>query len=296
MSELDAYLERFGAQVRGAKPPRRRGQLAAGTLLVVAVAVLGAVLALGPGGGTQPVDAVAAARRALDPRGVILHMRIRTDAPPGVSGIQQAYQETWTAQAPERWRLKQWWVGGPAQEQAAYAGGELSWLRAGTLTVRQGYKDDTPQSRLPNMLTQGAEPDTDLRGMLASGAVQDRGEVQSGGRTVRRLVRTSRHVDTVIDVDPATFAPVGGSTTTKFGNRGPAMTSTFVVEAFERLPITPQNEARLRIVVPEGTKRVVHSSADVRRFEREYREWRKRCRERKDGRSACPGTPPRLDG
>jgi hypothetical protein len=34
-----------------------------------------AVLLIGPGGGTRPVGAIAAARQALDPKGVILHFR-----------------------------------------------------------------------------------------------------------------------------------------------------------------------------------------------------------------------------
>jgi hypothetical protein len=302
MSELDRYLERFGEQVHNAQPPRSRRGLALGALVAIAGAVIVATLLIGPGGSGRPVDAVAAARQALDPAGVILHMRVRVDAGPEVRGIQQSFQETWTAQDPQRWRLEQWNLGEKGEEvhrsEFAYAEGEQSQFEGSTLTIRQGYRDNTPQTRLPTLFSQtGDDPDADLRSLLTSGKLADAGEQQVGGRTVRRLVRDDGLRRFVIDVDPETFAPVGGKMTFRrpAGTRIPTMTQTFTVEAFERLPITPENETLLRISAPAGTRTVVHTAADMRRFEREYRRWRKRCTREKGGVSRCPGPPPSLD-
>ena len=74
------------------------------------------------------------------------------------------------------------------------------------------------------------------------------------------------------------------------------MTLPFVVEAFERLPITAETEKLLRIIPPAGTKTTVYTAADMRRFEREYRRWRKHCRKVKKNSWAVPWTPPTLKG
>ncbi len=303
MTDLERYLDDFGDRLHAAKPPPRRRGLALGGALALATAVIVAVLLLAPsgGGGSRPgpVDAIAAARKALDPAGVILHMRIRTDLTGG--GIKQAFQETWTAQDPQRWRLRQWNVGGPRMNRGpsemAYGGGEQSSYEKRRLSIRQGFKDDTPQTRLPNFFSQqGGDPDTDLRALLASGKLKDEGEKQVEGRTVRRLTSDDGLRSMVFDVDPVSFAPLGGSMTYRgrAGTKIPTMTLPFVVEAFERLPITAETEKLLRVIPPAGTKKTVYTAADMRRFQREYREWRKHCRKVKKNSWTCPGTPPTL--
>src|SRR5262249_39674639 len=115
MSELDRLMDEFGAQLsragaprrgrRRSAPPsgtpagdaprrgrwstpsgtpasglwRRRGAAALGVAL--AALVVAAALLIAPGGTSRPgaVDAVAAVRRALDPAGVILHVRVRIE-------------------------------------------------------------------------------------------------------------------------------------------------------------------------------------------------------------------------
>jgi hypothetical protein len=305
MTDLDRYLDGFGARLREAKPPpRKRRGLALGGALGVATAVVVALLLLAPSGGggarPGPVDAIAAARKALDPAGVILHMRVRTELPG--NGIRTSFEETWSAQDPQRWRLKQWSLGDPgfgSKSEMAYGGGEQSSYERGRLTIRQGFQDDTPQTRLPTIFSQrGGDPDSDLRVLLTSGKLKDAGEQQSGGRTVRRLTKDDGLRSIVFDVDPVSFAPLGGTMTfrTPPRTRIPAMTLTFVVEAFERLPITPESEKLLVIRPAAGTNTTVYTAADMRRFEREYRAWRKKCRKAGKRRLVCPGSPPALGG
>jgi hypothetical protein len=302
MTDLDTYFDGFGAALHAAKPPpRRRRGFVLGGALAVATAVVVALLLLAPSGGggarPGPVDAIAAARKALDPTGVILHMRLRIDAP---DGRTRSFQETWSAQEPQRWRLRWWNEGGAPLHrgpgETAYGDGEQSQYHRRRLTIRQGYEDNTPQTRLPTIFSQkGGDPDSDLRALLTSGKLTDEGEQQSGGRTVRRLTKDDGLRKMVFDVDPVTFVPLGGSMTLRPPNsRFPATTNAFVVEAFERLPITAETEKLLKITPPAGTKTTVYTAADRRRFKREYEAWRKKCRKGKNHRLVCPGAPPTL--
>jgi hypothetical protein len=304
MSDLDRYFDGFGARLREAEPPpRKRRGLALGGGLALATAVVVALLLLAPSGGggarPGPVDAIAAASKALDPAGVILHMRIRTDLP---DGRTRSFQERWSAQDPQRWRLRSFNQGGAplhrGPEEWAYGGGERSYYKGHRLQIERGFQDDTPQTRLPTIFSQsGGDPDSDLRALLTSGKLRDEGEQQAGGRTVRRLVGEDGLRRMVFDVDPVTFVPLGGSMTLRPPTaRQQTMTATFVVEVFERLPITPESEKLLQLTPPDGTKTTVYSAADMRRFEREYRAWRKQCRKGRNHRPACPGSPPSRTG
>jgi hypothetical protein len=305
MTDLESYLDRFGARLHDAKPPRRRRRgFALGGALAVATAAVVAVLLLAPGGSSRPVgpvDAIAAARRALDPNGVILHFRIRTDHPG--NGITTTYAETWSAQDPQRWRLKSWNTDGPKMNrsaESAYARGERRDYSNKKLVITTGYEDYTPQTRLPTIFSQnGNDPDSDLRALLMSGKLKDQGEQQVGGRTVRRLSRDDGVRSMVVDVDPQTFVPLGGSISLRVpGNRKiPEHTMTFTVETFERLPISPDTEKLLTFTAPAGTRTVTRTAADIRRFQREYRKWRKTCKQRKkDNRLICPTPMPKLKG
>jgi hypothetical protein len=270
------------------------------TLAIVSAAVV-AVLLIGPGGGSRPVDAVAATRQVLNPAGVILHFRIRTDIPG--SGITTAYQETWSAQDPQRWRIKSSNLQGSKvtnAEESSYGGGEQRSYDRRKLVITTGYKDYTPQTRMPNFFSQtGNDPDADLRSLLMAGKLTDQGEQQAGGRTVRRLSRDDGVRKLVVDVDPQTFVPLGGTTTFRWPNRPkiPVYTDTFTVESFERLAITPENEKLLTFAPPPGTTTVTRTAADLRRYQREYRKWRKTCKQRKkDNRLICPTPIPKLKG
>ncbi len=78
--------------------------------------------------------------------------------------------------------------------------------------------------------------------MLASGKLKDAGSAQSNGRTVRRLKSSDRYRVLTYDVDPTTFAPVGGSITIKFRHDSNTDATTFVVETYERIPIDAADE------------------------------------------------------
>jgi hypothetical protein len=247
------------------------------------------------------VDAIAAARKALDPNGVILHFRIRTVFPD--SRRQVSYDETWSAQDPQRWRSKSWVLPGPKHDrptEAAYGGGESRWFDAKKLVITTGYHDYTPQTRMPTIFSQtGNDPDADLRAQLVSGKFKDEGEQQAGGRTVRRLSRDDGVRKLVVDVDPQTFVPVGGTQSYRQPGKplSSAMTSTFAVEAFERLPISAETEKQLTFTAPAGTRVVTRTAADIRRYRREYRKWRKTCRlVGKRHLLTCPTKAPKLRG
>jgi hypothetical protein len=240
MSDLDRYIERFGAQVHAAEPPRRRRELAA---VAVAALVAAAVLIIAPGGGTRPVDAIAAARAALEADGQILYMKVRLQLDPGVGIAPGAkiehVNEQWSQSNPKRWRYRGTRTDGSWAEFAYVDGAATNYdsdtNRGRTIT---GYEDTDPQARAPGLfgVRGGNDPDADLRAMLAAGRLEDTGLVQAHDRTVRRLEGGDRHRSWIYDVDPETFAPVGGAMTLHHP-KAPVHTTRFVVEAYERIPL-----------------------------------------------------------
>ena len=301
--EPHEILAELGRELRRARPPRRRRgrRLALGASVAIASAIAFAVAVLAPGGGTRPVDAIAAARQAVNPVGVVLHYRIRTDIPG--EGIDRAYEETWSAQDPQRWRMKSSNLMGAKVTYAgesSYGGGVARNYSNGRLVVTTGYKDYTPQTRLPTIFSQnGGDPDADLRSLLTAGKLIDQGEMQAGGRTVRRLVRDDGLRRLVFDVDPQTFVPLGGSMTyrTPGKTKIPAHTLNYTVEVFERLAISPETEQLLTFTPPAGTRTVTRTAADIHRWAREHRAWRKRCKVAgRNHRLRCPTAEPKLRG
>jgi hypothetical protein len=131
--------------------------------------------------------------------------------------------------------------------------------------------------------------------------LRDAGEIDAGGRTVRRLVsvitehgRLARTL--TYDVDPVTFAPVQGSIVwfAKDGRRA-APPFRFTVERYERLPITAESEKLLAITPNADTTVIRRTDADRRRLHEAMRKWRAQCVTRKNGRLKCPSPPPRLE-
>ena len=80
--------------------------------------------------------------------------------------------------------------------------------------------------------------------MLESGKLTDQGEVESGGRSVRRLAGEVSGEPLTYDVDPATFAPVAGA-----HGKG-----SFTVERYEKLPLTDETAELLTLTPPAGAK------------------------------------------
>jgi hypothetical protein len=228
---------------------------------------------------------------------VIRHELPPDDEPPAPPSVT----EHWTAVDPPRWRFIQelphpdegrgvsfdaeGFIYG--RQEIAYADGvQRSFLaQRNRLRVQEGFGDEAPAPQAPGFFgIIGGDPQADLRAMLARGELTDTGERQVGGRTVRRLVSEDRTL--VYDVDPETFAPVQGS----FGV-GEAR-SRFVVERYERIPITPQNAKLLTIETNRDTEVTVRTAEDLRRRQEATREWRERCVENASGDQTCPGVPP----
>jgi hypothetical protein len=212
-----------------------------------------------------PVDAVAKARAALVvPPGQMLHMRIRMER----GALGEGVDEVWAATDPPRWRHVST---SPQQTMTfAFGAGVSSYYDAKANRLRKitGYADDSPQAKLRTLLGVGnGSPDEDLRAALERGELVDAGEQQVDGRTGRRLESKDKDSPKTIivltyDVDPKTFAPVGGSRTYYLPPKKPGgprrmvgkpsdSTFRFKVELYERVPI---DEAQFAVKTNPKTK------------------------------------------
>jgi hypothetical protein len=314
--ELERYLDDFGGRLRAVRTdpaaagPRRR-RLAVGVTAAVAAAVAAVVLLVGSGGGVgDRLDIVAEARAALSPPGEIVHMVIRHELPyddgPAASS---SVTERWTAVDPPRWRFIQE-LPHPEEgrgrffdaegsyygrQEFAYADGVQRWFIAqrNRLRIQGGFSGDGPAAQAPGFCGAGGDPQADLRAMLDRGEVTDAGERQIGGRTVRRLVSEDRTL--VYDVDPDTFAPVQWSLSLFVGRGVPETRSStvrFVVERYERIPITPESAELLTITTDADTEVTVRTAEDLRRRQEAMRGPSKRRDEQASEDKGCPGLPP----
>lgn len=247
MSALDRHLDTFGRQLTRTRPPAPRRALALGGTGAIATAAIAATLLLS--GGPAPVDALAAARAALTvQQDELVAIRVRVDMPG-----QSATVEQWSTESPRRWRSVR--VINGNRMEAAFADGAQSWLTGDTLRVQTGVREDINLATLPVPLGfDGRSADTSIRDLLAQGALTDQGEVESGGRTVRRLVGDG----VVYDVDPATFVPLQGSIDI------PGVSLKFTVERYEKLPLDAETAKLLTITPPPGTKTIVQTSEEAR--------------------------------
>lgn len=309
----DRYLDDFGARLQAAvsaRPRRPRRRLALGSLIATAAVAAALVLVLPGSPAGRPLDVVAEARAALAPPGEIVYLRITTSwsADPGGTAPPPSTTEQWTAADPPRWRLVQTLprdhrngtvsdgdgrriVG---RQEFAYAAGRQSDYRVelNRLLINTGYSEHGAAAKRPGPL--GGDPATELRAMLTHGKVTDAGLVDTGGRTVRRLISESSGSGGparrfTYDVDPDTFAPVRGVLRLRFGfpagTRSPVvLTSTFTVDRYERLPINAQTAKLLTIATNARTK-VTVVTAEARR--RLLRERTKGCRRTADGDRVC---------
>lgn len=245
MSELDRYLDRLGDQLAGARPRRsRRPLVALPALAAIAVAIVAATLVFGPGGQQRPVNALAAARAALETNGEILHIKVRIALDPSVKIAPGATiaetNEQWSQSDPKRWRFRETRTNGSWAE-FAYADGTSTDYTSDTNRRRDisGYRDTDPQARSFGIygLGRGKDPDADLKTMLATGKVKDVGVLQAHGRTVRRLTGGDELRAWVYDVDPDTFAPVSiAMTLYRPGGISEGTTHLFI-EVYEWLPL-----------------------------------------------------------
>lgn len=316
----DRYLDDFGARLHAAASgrvsasrPRRR--LALGALIATAAVAVAFVLVLAGSPAGRPLDVVAEARAALAPPGEIVYLRITTSSsavgPGGTKGTKppSSTTEQWTAADPPRWRLVQTIPrdrrNGTAsdgdgrrivgRQEFAYAAGRQSDYRVelNRLVVNTGYSDHGSAARLSGPL--GGDPATELRAMLTHGKVTDAGLVETGGRTVRRLISESSGSEGptrrfTYDVNPDTFAPVRGVLRLRFGfpagTRSPVvLTSTFTVDRYDRLPVNAQTTKLLTIATDSRTKTTIITPEARRRL---LRERTKGCRRAAEGGRICP--------
>ena len=300
MNDSERFFDDFGARLGAAAQatPRRerRRRTLAGTLAVACLLAVALLVAASSGPGGRRLDAVAAARAALAPHGAVVHLRLTTTIP-SAKVMATRTTEQWTATDPPRWRLVQtvpratpgYRVLGSdgrrvvGREELAYGGGRASTYEVanGLLTIQEGFADDGPAAQPPSLLR--GDPATDLRTMLAAGRVVDAGLVRAHGRTVRRLTTRSAthgatHTELTYDVDPETFAPVGGSL--RFVGRlqrlrpgspprTTGFTTSFRVDAYERLPLDARTAKLLEIAPARGARVVVVSREERLRGQRE---------------------------
>ncbi len=326
--ELDRYIDDFGRRLDGAasarsRPRAPRVRLAGGVLAGAAAAAAVAVALVTSG---ERLDPVAEAQAALAAPGEIVHMRITSTfvAPQAGSVPPPQTTEQWSAPDPPRWRFVQTLPprragqGGVGDAHGPITGRmELSYAHGvqrsyivdrDTLTVNRGFSDTGPAAHVPSPLGPGSgDLQTDLRAMLAGGDVSDAGEVQVGGRTLRRLVsvdppraakrRSGLGRRLVYDVDPQTFAPVQATLTLTVPSRPHALrlVSRMHVDVYERIPLTPATAGLLRIQTTPRTKVVVNTAAERRARELRFR---KSCHKRKSGVLVCKAPaglrPPKL--
>lgn len=161
--------------------------------------------------------------------------------------------------------------------QYAYANGRTRTLNPArdTITVfpysKYAAKNPAPDTPLRSLGGGGVDPASQLRDALTNGNVVDEGEQNVGGRTVRRLVSTKER--TVVehghhgltfrvrqrtrltyDVDPKTFTPVDGEASYGPVDHFPKYTERFRITTYERIPLTTQTAALLKIPVDPKTR------------------------------------------
>jgi hypothetical protein len=261
----DQLMDGFGAQLARAgermtvRHARRRlltlGGLAASGALAAVLVLLGV-----GGGGGGSLDVLAQARAALAPPREIVHLVV-TSSLVGRAHGRPLTTEQWSATDPPRWRI----AVDDGRQQMAYAhGAQRVYFRPrNTLSIYRGYSDRGVPSKAPGMFSN--DPVAGLRAMLAAGKLRDTGEATVDGRTVRRLVGEMRIPEgrgalvqrTTYDVDPRTFAPLGGTLEFDLA-RGHRVTMRFHVDRYERLPLTAENAKLLTIRTNAATKVTVH--------------------------------------
>ena len=270
----DRLLEDFGrhlqeAEARAGSGQRRRGRVAAGTVVLAGMAA-GTLMLTGAGGGGR-LDIVAQAKAALAPAGHVVHlvttshMEMRGGSEAEIVGPEAEegtprITERWSTSQPTRWRVASTVpIGtstGPVQR--SYGGGtEESYIPSlNTLDITSGVSED---SLLATSGPLGTDPVARIRSMLEAGQLHDAGSGTVNGHAIRRLVgeELSRapgfaHPPWPVeyDVDPETYAPVR-FTVEEVGMsfRGNAGTPTLVVDvnAYEALPLNETTTALLTI-------------------------------------------------
>lgn len=284
----DRLLEDFGrhlqeAEARAGGGQRRRGRVAASTVVLAGIAA-GTLMLTGAGSGGR-LDIVAQAKAALAPAGHVVHlvttshMEMRGGSEAEIVGPEAEegtprVTERWSASQPTRWRVASTVPIVTAQGtstrsvQRSYGGGteELYIPSLNTLDVTTGVSEGGSRASLYGGPLD-ADPVAGIRSMLEARQLHDAGSGTIDRHAVRRLVgeELSRpqgfaHSPWPIeyDVDPTTYAPVR-FTVEEVGMsfRGNAGTPTLVVDvnAYEALPLN-ETTTTLLTIQPTGSPTV----------------------------------------
>jgi hypothetical protein len=255
------------------RPRRRYALVPAAGLLAALIAVVAGLELRG-----SSVDVVAEAREALGGSSGIVHIVVRDQHfnPDGTQvqasslhdrrgrriGTVTDRKEIWWTQNPTRIhtretaRLRD---GGLAPIDSDYADGVVRQLRFdGKLQSErvppeaQRAIEDTDASS--GLTLPGRDPLPVIRRLLADGELKPAGTTKVGDRTVQRLVGSQPSPDAMTPgvkveylVDAKTYAPVQVTTRATLRDGRPAGGSKLTFITYERLPLTPKNEATLRI-------------------------------------------------
>ncbi len=283
---FDRRLDDFGARLSAASAVHAAGRRRARRSLTLAggcAVAVAAVVAVVLSGGGGRLDAVAEARAALTPGGDILYMKSTTRVIDNNAHGGSAPQTTeqWSAVGPPRWRISQdvpRRAGRPpvkGHHENSYEHGTTRTYDSARdrMSVISGFSDRGSAARMPSLFGLGsAEPEADLRSMLADGTVTDEGEKQVGGRTVRRLVSRPRKSKRrplrtlVYDVDPQTFAPIQATLSLTFPLTHPTrIAMRITVEAYRRIALDATSARLLEIPTTAHTSFRVRTVQQVRR-------------------------------
>jgi hypothetical protein len=276
----DRLLEDFGrhlqeAEARAGSGQRRRGRVAAGTVVLAGIAA-GTLMLAGAGGGGR-LDIVAQAKAALAPAGHVVHlvttshMEMRGGSEAQIVGPEAEENaprvtERWSTSQPTRWRVASTVPivtahgTSTGSVQRSYGGGtEKTYIPSlGTLDITTGVSEDTPRVSLSNGPL-GTDPVARIRSMLEAGQLHAAGTGTIDGHPVKRLTGEELNLPlraphppwpVEYDVDPTTYAPAR-FTVEEVGMsfRGNAGTPTLVVDvnAYEALPLNETTTALLTI-------------------------------------------------
>jgi hypothetical protein len=234
-----------------ARRPRRRRVLVPALVAGLLVAIVAGLELRRPG-----VDVVAEARAALGGSGGVVHIVAREERfnPDGtlVQG-SGGTSEIWSARDPLRFRIRE--RGG----ESAYADGVLTSRQDGgpvqsTRLDEQARRSIEAMDANTSFLQPGRDPLSVVRRLLADGTLQPAGTAELAGRRVQRLTGTEPAPDARTPavaveylVDAETYAPLRLSTTATLKDGRPAGSSRRTFLEYERLPLSPANEALLSL-------------------------------------------------
>jgi hypothetical protein len=227
-------------------PPRRRHRA-----LVLALAAAAALAAVVLGTELRSPNVVAEAREALGGTDGIIHMRVLEEnfnADGTLVPLSGTRPEIWVARSPLRLHVRQRSARTGDVFETAYADGVTKALDTKTGKVETTRMDAETQrefeaiNRNASLGQPGLDPVPAIRRLLAQGELTHDGSTTFNGREVERLVGSQ--VEYLVDA--RTYAPVRLATSASKDGR-PVNHYRITFELYEVLPLTPANEALLRL-------------------------------------------------